>query len=50
MDDQQKKFLDHWMEYHEICQRQRLGWKPTQIAEFLGLDWILRSMLTPLNR
>ena len=38
MDDQRKKFLDHWMEYHEICQRQRLGWKPTQIAEFLGLD------------
>jgi len=38
MDDQQKNFLNDWMMYHEICQRQRLGWKPPHIAAFLNLD------------
>ena len=38
MADLRTKFLDHWMEYHEMHQRQRLGWKPPQIAELLGLD------------
>lgn len=38
MDDQQKNFLNDWMMYHEICNRERLGWKPPHIAEFLGLD------------
>jgi hypothetical protein len=38
MDDQQRNFLNDWMMYHEICQRQRLGWKPPHIASFLNLD------------
>lgn len=38
MDDQQKNFLNDWMMYHEICNRERLGWKPPHIAGFLGLD------------
>jgi len=45
-----KKISDDWMMYHEICQRQRFGWKPLHIAGFLGLDISCSSCIVYFSR